>query len=425
MKKIIPVLLCLFALQSCRDKETVYIETPVVSQPERQEKDEKGTTSKNSEQGKSSLENQREISETEGLKIHCELDQCNDSIGYIKHNNLLCQTVQVDENIVYVSKTCLKITEEKLLDCSDIVFQSKLDDSKCSKVIDKDGYYSLVLNKRLKSDPIKVYNSDQEGVNLIQSIHHIENDKIIFGESECNIDFDSINHLDANSFNSNFFYSRSCRGDFIFKNEALIGVKVQEDKNGTRYINLKCLNTYCDGEVSVDQKVKDLFYKTDLGKTAKYDFENIEEYNRYNSTKSIFEVTPVGLLIKREILCIKLKEFKSTTREDILIPLRVSSDGRVNFDFDNVSFPKRSMFVRYHYKRNPIFINSRCYNIYDQEVCTDDYNGNFHNYTDMFSLMRKLDVYEHNETFTYETFLKDIFSENLVKYKKYEVPQCN
>ena len=135
MKKIIPaLLLCLFALQSCRDKETVYIETPVVSQPEKNEAKTPRNNRTEDTEVPNSVNDQQDTNDKNELSINCESDQCNESIGYVKYKNTVCQATQIGENELLVSGICLDPRNLGGVRCSELLFYNQSNETNCLKV---------------------------------------------------------------------------------------------------------------------------------------------------------------------------------------------------------------------------------------------------------------------------------------------------
>lgn len=441
MKKLIPVLLLsLFALQSCRDKETVYIETPVVSQPEKNEEKSPHNNKTDEIEVPNNTKDQQKIKEEEGNKIvvKCERDKCNESVGYVRYKDTICQAVQVEENEVLVSKTCLDPKSLGGLKCNKLSYHSDNFQTNCSKIsLTENGYYKIHLIDLLGSNSIK-FGKPALGSNIeeirftLSKINHV--DESLF---ECDLEFNSFNNLDANAYDSKILYSLNCKSDFLFSNQELIGVKVGEDNNGNRYHSINCKKNSCEGAIQKKEKVLNAFYKTDYGKIRKEFFENKFKENAKTMSETTFEIKGNKLVGRRSLECVRNAAKDLFTSLELVVRYEVKDNGVLKvmrpLREDSV---RKYYYPRFHFENDPIMRSNRDINIsLNSDVINIDSilnDGNssenrpvlddYYHYYPLFNVFEVYTSYESN--ISYESFVRDLKFDNLDRYEKIVVPKC-
>lgn len=429
MKKLIPfLLLCLFALQSCRDKETVYIETPVVSQPE--ENDAQSPTDSGDVNDLSEGNNPALSQST--YSISCDSKSCDDSIGYVEYLGKLCQSVQIDERKVLLAKDCLG---EGLMEtsCSDLHYYSSNKSSSCEKIEEsKNGYYELTLKNWITVNSKIIGKIDRDNKVVSQHSFSLSTNEITQNEGSCNLEYNSLNHLDANSQNSQYFYSTDCKEDFIFFNHELVGIKVGKDDYGFRYYNLSCFVQNCEKLVTTkDEKIISSFLNnTKLGKklyplTKKDNPRSTTVQTRYKLKLSNNEI-----IVKNDLKCFNLIEKMAYEQTYRHIPYHIDEKGLIDFKLKQAKKKHETYLINF-YLENTNYINLTLISMLKRGVSSSvlsdlNYRYKFVDVYDIRDVMKYYEVYTISEKIDdYAVFFNDFLNNDLLEYKKSIVPNCS
>ena len=433
-RTILHTLILLLSLSSCnkeKEIETIYY---VKEKPSDKNAPEKVNDKKNvDDSGKSSESDTLNTSANSSLNIICDDNNCPEGIGYLTYDNKICQSMLISENEVIASSRCLdeKYNLEKI--CESLIYHGDNKSYKCTSVKKTNqGFFSITLKESIENNLIKINKSEFESHDLDTYNYSLENNSVIQNSKKCDLEFNSVNHLDANGVDSKILYALDCDEDFLFSDQELVGVRVGRDKFGTRFFNLRCLLEKCLDKVSKKDKVKKAFFQTERGKMLKPVLSQELELSLLTHTSVFYGIESNNLVLYRNIKCFSIVERERYEQATYLIPFEIAENGIPIVKSNEIGRGKTIYYyINFFYEDNPI-VNipnkhilrnkpNRVNNSYDIVK-----NNEYEDYFEIRNLIGKYNVYETKEDKTdYSKFVNDINNQNLSSYKKSIVPRCS